>query len=65
MMKKMITSVVFGIAGVIATQAVIEKIDRAESKRKNKSKNKDSEKKDELTDESLKAHGFQEMEVVN
>jgi DNA recombination-dependent growth factor C len=54
MIKKTIASVVFGIAGVIATQAVIEKVERAESKNKNKSKKKkNSEKKDEITNDSL------------
>lgn len=71
MIGRMLTKGAVLVAGVIVSQAVIERLEKAELNRKNKSKNKDSEKKvDEKTDEErfgeiLKEHGFVEMEVVN
>ena len=42
------------VVGLITTNAVIEKFEKAELKRKAKSKNKDSKKEVEITEEELK-----------
>lgn len=69
MIKAMLVRGGIAVVGLMVTQAVVEKLERAELKRKKTSNKVNSKKKgkdteEEILDKSLEESNFQEMDVV-
>lgn len=69
MIKAMLVRGGIAVVGLMVTQAVVEKLERAELKRmktsnKVNSKKKGKDTEEEILDKSLEESNFQEMDVV-